>query len=54
MGCPPQPLPGSYPNGSQKNQPWITRIAPNCGQLNLALGGRQRQAEALILLDKTY
>ncbi len=37
MGYPPLPLPRELPNGSQKNQPWITRIDPSRGQLKLTL-----------------
>lgn len=37
MGYPPLPLPRELPNGSQKAQPWITRIDPNHGQLGVTL-----------------
>lgn len=42
MGYPPLPLPRELPNGSQKAQPWITRIDPNHGQLGVTLSCLKR------------
>lgn len=44
-GYPPLPLPRELPNGSQKNQPWITRIDPPpwTAQTHLELRHGQRQ-----------
>ena len=58
MGYPPLPLPRELPQRLPKSQPWITRIAPNCAQLNLTLGaatgGRNDELSLTIPIENPY